>query len=224
VKHIKHDPIDYNKWNPDGSGSNIIKLLTPEEIGIWDTALKYQDKGDDPGHAECVTYFALRFLDYTKAERAIVIPAAMLHDAGWGLMTKEELDSFRGSLVNPDIERRLRLKHEEQGSIFAERLLHEIRYPQRYIKPICEIVDGHDTRKGFLSAEDGFVRDADKLWRYTLMHLKIYGGVPGAPTSKEDLARLIKKPGFFYSEAVREIARIELEHTFKVHAVAGNGE
>lgn len=215
---IFHTPIDYEKWDPDGSGSNINASLTSKEWGIWKKALDHQDKRDDVGHAECVTYFALKLLDYVKAERAIVIPAAILHDTGWSQMTQKELDSFRDSLTNPALEQILRKKHEEQGALFAEKLLNTVYYASGgYIPLICGIINGHDTRKGFLSAEDGIVRDADKLWRYTLMHLKIYGSVPGAPSSKEDLAGQIDKPGFFYSDAAKEIARIELEHAFEVH-------
>ncbi|MCX6707887.1 MAG: hypothetical protein NT001_07195 [Candidatus Woesearchaeota archaeon] len=215
---LNYTPIDYTIWNPDGSGSNIKTSLASKEWDIWMRALEYQDKRGDSGHAECVTYFALKLLDYVTAERAIVIPAAILHDTGWSQMTKEELGMFHDALTNPTLENKLRKRHEEQGALFVEKLLNTVYYAAGGdITLIRGIINGHDTREGFLSAEDGVVRDADKLFRFTLIHLNIYGSVPNAPTSKEDLAAHINKPGFFYSDAAKQIARIELEHTFKVH-------
>jgi hypothetical protein len=56
---------------------------------------------------------------------------------------------------------------KELGVKKSRKLLQESGYTTEEIKPIMEIVDGHDTRKEFLSPSDGIMRDADKLARFS---------------------------------------------------------
>lgn len=220
---MKYTSIDYKKWNIDGKGNNLLELMSPIEKDIWQKALPYQDKRRDTGHAENVVYFALKLLEIIDAKREIVIPAAILHDIGWSQMTKEELNSFY--LPNwRDYEPALRKRHQDLGVNSAEEILGEVDYPNEFYKNILDIISQHDTRKGFLSKEDGVVRDADKLWRYTLQHFKIAlkerkDDLVGIYSSKDGiyshLLKNITKPDFFYSNIAKEIARIELENTIK---------
>lgn len=218
---MNHKPIDYSTWNLDGRGDNIFALLSSIEKRLWEHALPYQDKRDDAGHAENVTYFALKLIEYLGEKREIIIPAAILHDTGWSQLTREELGQFY--LPNyKDFEPALRKRHQEQGVKVANRLLEDIEYPEEHLLSILEIISQHDTREGFLSLEDGLVRDADKLWRYTLPHFKLglekRKGDPvyGNPkTFYEHVLKRSKQPKFFFSGAAKEIARIEMEHTLK---------
>lgn len=210
--------IDYSRWDNSGKGNNIHDLLNDTEKGVWDLALEHQDKRDDPGHAEFVTYFALKLIGYyPNAERNVVIPAAILHDIGWSQMTQEELELFYHSnfkLYEPE----LRDKHQIEGEKLAGKLLKEVNHSEEYRAHILEIISQHDTRDGFFSEEDGLMRDADKLWRYTLPHWLLY------LDKRKDTPEWaynhhienISKPGFFFSKISKEIARLELEHALTV--------
>jgi len=210
---MEYAQIDYSKWNFDGSGLNIRGSLTPLEVSIWEAALPHQDKRFDKGHAEAVTYFALKLLDYVDADRSIVVPAAMLHDIGWSKLSPEEIDQFY--LPNyKDFEPMLRKRHQEEGVTFARGILDALQYPQSHTDHILEIISQHDTRKGFYSVEEGVMRDADKLWRYTVYEI----GLVTRKRNKtvdwfiKESSGCISKDGFFYSDSAKKIALVELEN------------
>jgi hypothetical protein len=221
---MNYQPINYKRWDLTGKGKNIINSLSHIEYELWKKALPYQDKRRDIGHAENVVYFALKLLNLIDAKREIIIPAAILHDIGWSQMTKDELDSFY--LPNwRDYEPVLRERHQKLGADLAKKILDQVSYPKLFYKDILEIISAHDTRKGFFSKEDGVMRDADKLWRYTLPHYKLASKERkddkiGEYSSKDGIYKLltecIDKPDFFYSSISKNIARIELENTFRL--------
>lgn len=220
-----HEPIDYSCWNFKGMGENILHLFSDIEKKLWTIALPFQDKRDDLGHVENVTYFALKLLEYLGGKRGIIIPAAILHDVGWSRMTQEELGQFY--LPNwKEFEPRLRKRHQEEGTKIANELLCDIDYPEEYLLDILEIISQHDTREGFISQEDGLVRDADKLWRYTLPHIKLNLRNRGTPVEElcEHILKRSKELGFFYSETARDIAGIEMERAVKEFAMQNKNE
>lgn len=209
-----YQPIDYTPWNFDGQGKNIINLLLPIERDIWKTALPLQDKRDDLGHAETVTYFALKLLEHLNTERQIVVPTAILHDVGWSQLSQTERDLFK----DPNMKRYdsiLRARHQEEGVKVAQKILQKNNYKQANLQEISEIISEHDTRKGFLSQNDGLVRDADKLWRFTVTEfvINIFYRGKTAEYLHEKRLKDLEKSGFFYSDISKEIARIELENT-----------
>lgn len=217
-----YNPMDVSSWDNSGRGKNIEYLLNASEKSIWKLALQYQDKRQDVGHAEHVTYFALKLLEYfPNANRYIVIPAAILHDIGWAAIPPEDLDLFQSSLaVSFDEfkkqEPRLRQLHQKAGAKLSKELLKQTAYSTNYIPDIVEIISQHDTRTGFLNINDGLVRDADKLWRYTLRHYQIYfKGMTEYEICKRTIAN-ISKPGFFYSDLSGQIAKIEMEQTLRI--------
>ena len=61
----------------------------------------------------------------------------------------------------------LRRQHEVEGARLAREILRAAGHPADRVDAIARIIDGHDTRSHALSLEDGLVKDADKLWRYT---------------------------------------------------------
>ena len=148
---MNHQPIDYENWNFDGQGNNIIDRLSLTEQEIWKTALHLQDKRDDSGHAETVTYFALNLLEHLEAERKIVIPAAILHDIGWSQLSQTERNLFKDSNMKK-YEPILRARHQEEGMKISQQILKEVNYEPQHIPEIVEIISKHDTRKGFLSS------------------------------------------------------------------------
>jgi hypothetical protein len=47
-------------------------------------------------------------------------------------------------------------------------VLEKTHWPESVIAAVGEIIDGHDTRPQARSLNDRVVRDADKLWRFTV--------------------------------------------------------
>lgn len=212
-----YQPLNYNLWDFSGQGNNIANLLRTIEKDLWSMALPFQDKRQDTGHAEFVTYFALELLKYEIADREIVVPAAILHDIGWSRMSPAEVNLFS----DPNMKRyepALRARHQEEGARKAREILTNSSYPQQHIPHILEIISQHDTRDGFYSLEDGIMRDADKLWRFTIPEVEI--SVTHRSKTLEELdvrnRKYIQKEKFLYSPTAKEIARIEWENTLKI--------
>ena len=180
---------------------------------IWELALPYQDKRNDFGHAEITTQFAVRLLETEKGDEKVVLPAIIMHDIGWSQVSEKERMSIFDSKITPEEESRVRKKHEEEGVKLARQILEKIHYPTEFVEEILDIISEHDTRKGFASANDGLVRDADKLWRFSKTgfeaDMKRFG------FSFEELyKRAIKQielPNFLYSKSAKRIAYEELE-------------
>ncbi len=196
--------------------SQVIKMKEIFER-LWKLALPYQDKRDDIGHAETVLSFAERLIKLEKADEDIVIPAAILHDIGWSRIPKAESLKIFDSKISGDERIRIQKKHEESGTDIAKQILEKANYNKKLTNEILEIISRHDTGKGFLSKNEGIVRDADKLYRFSkigfLADIKRRGNAP-----KEEYDRLkdkIYSPDFFYSESAKKIAGEELEKSMR---------
>lgn len=223
---MKYTLIDYNAWDFKGKGLNLEKLLNSKEKKIWNAALPFLDKRDNLGHAEIVTYFAFKLLDiFPQANQNIVIPAAILHDIGWSQMTNIELKLFyitdndgKGAELWRRYEPILRARHQELGVDMAKTILKKENLPKEEISHICKIILGHDTRKGFYSSEDGIVRSADKLYRFTYPHLgQALRNRKTWTIEKIDklMGDWINKSEYFWGdeENIKKIALIEKQNT-----------
>ena len=222
-----YKPMDLVTWDQSGQGKNIMHLFTPIEREIWDQSFQYQDKRNDVGHIEHVVYFAFKLLEYIPAERVIVIPAAIFHDTGWGLLFEDSQwirqlpdgPLKRYEPLSEDFKKNEPLYrdiHQRAGVEISQRILEKINYPQEYRPTIVKIVAQHDTRKGFFCPEDGIVRDADKLWRFTLHQMQMHYFRKMTPKElKEMRLRDLEQPDFFYSGISRHIASVELEQTMR---------
>lgn len=102
---------------------------------------------------------------YPEADEAIVLPAILLHDVGWSIVPEEKQIKAFGPKANDYETQRL---HEVEGARIAEQILNSLNYGEEKIHEIVTIIDGHDSRHQPLSLNDALVKDADKLWRYTL--------------------------------------------------------
>ncbi|MFA5927146.1 MAG: HD domain-containing protein [Patescibacteria group bacterium] len=180
---------------------------------IWQLALPHQDKRNDRGHAETTLYFAHKLLETEKGDDNIIIPAIILHDIGWSKVPQEVSLTIFG-YTTPQEKIAIQKRHEIEGAIMARQILTQVSYDGTLIDEIAEIISGHDTRNGFLSPNDGIVRDADKLWRYSHRGLEV-DAVRSADKSVQrrinHKAENIDKDGFFYSGSARRIAREELD-------------
>ncbi len=180
---------------------------------IWDLALPYQDKRDDEGHAEFVLQFALKLVEYEKADENIVIPAAILHDIGWSRVPREEAMKIFGNKFSNEDKDKARYAHQEIGVGMAKEILAKVSYESNLIDKIIEIISEHDTRAEFISKNEGAMRDADKLWRFSSVGFfrdaERFNLTPQEYYDK--LKNNINMPGFFYSESAKKIAQEELE-------------
>lgn len=176
---------------------------------IWELALPYQDARDDAGHARVVTMYAIAICGNENTDANVVVPAAILHDIGWSQLNEDE----RMLIFNKDNPKELRLKmryrHQEEGVKLAKEILKKVQYPKKYINEILEIISEHDTREGFTSANEGAMRDADKLWRFDA-----YGFLDDNKNSQITYKRHLKalgeyfeNPNFFYFQSSETLAK-----------------
>lgn len=211
---MKYKAINYNNWDVTGKGKNILPFFEEAEIMLWNLALPFQDKRNDSGHAETVAYFAIKLLSILGGDRKVILPAAILHDVGWSRMSESEVKLFYAPNWEK-YESSLRAKHQKEGVELARKILKKIGYPEETIPHVLEIISQHDTREGFHSLEDGIVRDADKLWRFTFPCLKL--AMKERRWSIEEIKdrynKWMKQEGLFSNNKSREIARIEEENT-----------
>jgi HD superfamily phosphodiesterase len=115
-------------------------------------------------HTKIALRYALKLLKYEKGDEDVVIPAAILHDVGWKVIPEHlHLTAFGPNPSNP----KLTKVHELEGAKIARTILEKLHYPPKKVKEICQIIQGHDSRKRPLSWNDRIVKDSDKLWRYS---------------------------------------------------------
>jgi hypothetical protein len=160
---------------------------------IWRAALPYLRARKNDIHIPISYGYAVRLCEqYPEADPEVVLPAIILHDVGWAVIDERAIfeQGFGPNMMESDV-RRL---HEQEGVRIARELLDAIGYPADLIDQTAAIIDGHDTRQAAHSLNDELVKDADKLWRFTV------GGVAVAC----DWFKLT--PGQYVARLEREIA------------------
>ena len=132
---------------------------------IYRKAEPYLDTRRNDVHVSLSYDFARRLLAlYPGADEGIVLPAIVLHDVGWKMVSEERQLSAFGPKIKDKKTQRI---HETEGVKIAQEILTGLNYDQEKIPEILSIIDGHDTRLEALSLNDQLVKDADKLWRFT---------------------------------------------------------
>ncbi|MEO8262680.1 MAG: HD domain-containing protein [Pseudolysinimonas sp.] len=119
--------------------------------------------------------FAERLCDsYPDADATLVRVAILLHDTGWARVDADKIisEGFRGDWRKADI----RFEHERHGCDIARERLPALGFAPDFIDRVTTIIDGHDTRPDALSLEDQLVRDADRLWRFTVTGIALASG------------------------------------------------
>ena len=132
---------------------------------LWrDAAPLLAVRSNDTHTLYCYRFARALCAVHPEADPEIVLPSILLHDIGWSTVPPDKLlSSFGPHMQYPE----LRRQHEVEGARLARGILGAAGYPATRIDDIVRIIDGHDTRNQALSLEDGLVKDADKLWRYT---------------------------------------------------------
>ena len=180
---------------------------------IWDLAFPYQDKRDDNGHAKITLHYAEKLVELENGDENVVIPAIILHDIGWSQLPKSTIQVLFDNDSTEDEIFSIRLQHQNESVRLATDILTDVGYLPDLSKEILEIISEHDTRKGFISKNEGLVRDADKLWRFSKVGFE--ADIRRFKDSKElhcnKLETELNTKNYLYSKSARQIALKELK-------------
>jgi|WetSurMetagenome_2_1015567.scaffolds.fasta_scaffold60839_4 HD superfamily phosphodiesterase len=188
-----------------------VSSFKPVHDRIWELAFPYQDKRNDTGHAEVTLHFARILQALEKGDEDVIVPAIMLHDIGWSQVPDRMLVFDRNA--SKEDRKRVVTSHQQYSVELARPILEKVGYSPALIEEILEIISQHDTRKGFISKNDGLVRDADKLWRVSKR-----GVAAAINRGKKDIKEPFRFPGhggnrkgYYYSESAKRIDSKEIE-------------
>ena len=193
----------------------VLYILVMKEIfhNIWELALPYQDKRDDNGHTQITLDYAIKLTDLEKGDEDIIIPAIILHDIGWSQLSRQSI----AMLFDPNSKQeqlyKLRIQHQNESVRLATGILNDIGYPSQRNGEILTIISEHDTRRDFISKNEGLVRDADKLWRYSKVgfeaDVRRFGRL--LQDHYERMDEELHSTEYLYSKSAMQIALDELE-------------
>ena len=146
-------------------------LDKPETAGrydeVWRTSETYMRARKNDIHIPISYAYARELLKrYPDADEDIVSLAIILHDIGWYAIDMRDIleRGFGPDMMQSDV----RFLHEREGVRMSREVLEATHWPEAVIAAVGEIIDGHDTRPQARSLNDRLVRDADKLWRFTV--------------------------------------------------------
>jgi len=184
---------------------DLSSRLNKTESVIAEKAKPYLQTRDNERHTFNALEFALTLLEDYKAERAVVVPAMILHDVGWSKVPKDIISRA----CRPDPDRELVKIHEGESVRIAASILGDVKYDSTLSAEILTIIEGHDTRKTALSINDKIVKDSDKLTRCAKSFWFWTQELPMAP---EELARTIEGliDDWFFLDKSKDMARAEL--------------
>jgi HD superfamily phosphodiesterase len=158
-------------------------------------------------HTKIALRYALKLLESEKGDERIVVPAIILHDIGWKAVPEHlQLTAFGPNRSNS----RLTKVHELEGAKIARAILKNLHHLPEKVEEICQIVRGHDTRKGPISGNDRIVKDADKLYRYSRKGITIEVERFQVPRSKYLLFLEGIISSWFLTPTARKIATQEI--------------
>jgi HD superfamily phosphodiesterase len=172
---------------------------------IRELAEPFLQTRDNDLHTTIATELALELVEEEDGDKDVVIPAIILHDAGWIHVPEEEQVKAYGPNANaPEITR----LHEKEGAKIAKDILEKVGYEEQKIREIVQIIDGHDSRTEALSLNDQIVKDADKLTRYDKAMLNAWDSrlrLEDREAAHEGLVKGIEE--WFFTKKAKAIAR-----------------
>lgn len=175
---------------------------------VWARAEPYMRARKNDVHIPLCFAWTQQLLDaHPKADRDICSLAIILHDIGWYAIDMEDIisDGFRSA---DPLQSDVRYRHEAEGVKLARGVLADTGWAD-LADPVCEIIDGHDTRAEPRHLNDRIVRDADKLWRFEVTGIAVacdwFGITPNAYA-----ARLDEQVENMETDLGRDLARAEL--------------
>jgi hypothetical protein len=140
---------------------------------IFKGAEKYMRVRKNDVHIPISYNYAMRLTEhYPNADKELVAAAIILHDIGW--YSIDEDDIFKKGFQSENfMQSDVRYLHESEGVRLSAEVLAALGCNQEFIQKVGTIIDGHDTRNFARSLEDEIVRDADKLWRFTVAGVSV---------------------------------------------------
>ena len=178
---------------------------------VWRRAEPYMRARKNDVHVPLSFGWAQRLLDHhPQADRDIVSLAILLHDIGWYSIDMEDIieKGFGRNMMQSDV----RFLHETEGVRLCRPVLQETGWPEDTILAVSEIIDGHDTRATPRHLNDQLVRDADKLWRFSVTGVSVAcDWFKMTPHQYAD--RLIEQTAVLETDIGRQWAAAELQAT-----------
>jgi len=184
---------------------DVVLRLNVAESALLELAKPYLQIRDNERHTLNAIEFALVLLENYEADRAVVIPALILHDVGWSKVSQDIIS--RACRPQPD--KTLVRIHERESERIADTILRDIKHDRARSEKILEIIGGHDTRGNSLSIDDKIVKDCDKLTRYAKNFWYWTSALPMAPEKFADTLEGLIDHWFFLDKS-KEMAREEL--------------
>lgn len=175
---------------------------------VWQISEPYMRARKNDVHIPLSFAFARTLLQrYPDADEDIVSLAIILHDIGWYSIDMADIleRGFGPDMMQSDV----RVLHEVEGVRMSREVLEKVGWPEAVIVAVGAIIDGHDTRPYPRSLNDRLVRDADKLWRFTVTGVAVASDW-FKMTPRQYADRLEAQVGILETEAGRELAAEEL--------------
>jgi hypothetical protein len=177
----------------------------------WAAARPYMRARKNDVHVPLAFDYAQRLLEHhPEAVRDVVLLAIMLHDIGWAVVDQEAI--FREGFGPNMMQSEVRIAHEREGARLAGRLLDTLGEPASLRSEVVAIIDGHDTREQALSVNDQLVKDADKLWRFSVTGVSVACDWH-ALTPAAYVERVEPQIDSLFTPRAKQLAREELERT-----------
>ncbi len=182
---------------------------------VWRAAETYMRARKNDVHIPLSFGWAVRLLEeHPDADRDVVLLAILLHDIGW--YSIDMVDIIEKGFSGPNmLQSDVRYLHEAEGVRLAGEVLRETGWPEEIIAAVAEIIDGHDTRPEPRHLNDRLVRDADKLWRFSVTGVAVacdwFKLTPGRYAD-----RLENQFDLLETETGRRLAREELAMTRRI--------
>lgn len=201
---------------------------------LWDVSKEYltRCREIDLPHARISLDFALRLVREEGGEEDIVVPAIILHDIGYSVISEKDLykkttffSVYKGDKRGDTYSTQLKEIHMVEGAKLAREILASVKYPINLIDEIVDIVRNHEDLYGKPVDEDKnlnkiIVGDADRLYRVTpfdFPHL-----IKSHNTTEEEAFRyLIKmKDAWFVTKTAQCIAEEEIRKIPNAHLLS----
>lgn len=140
---------------------------------LFKAAEKYMRVRKNDVHIPISYHYAMKVAKhYPNADIDLVTAGIILHDIGW--YSIDEDDIFKKGFQSENfMQSDVRYLHESEGVRLGTEVLKSLNCEDNFIGKVNTIIDGHDTRGFAKSLEDEIVRDADKLWRFTITGVSV---------------------------------------------------
>jgi HD superfamily phosphodiesterase len=182
-----------------------------EYAEVWAAARPYMRARKNDVHVPLSFGYAQRLVEqHPEADADVVLLAILLHDVGWAMVDQEAIyrDGFGPGMLESDV----RIAHEKEGARLAQAILSLLGYSTALVEEVVAIIDGHDTRRRALSRNDELVKDADRLWRFSVTGVSVACDW-FSKTPREYVEHLVPQLEQFFTAAAAAIAGAELERT-----------